>query len=81
MTASGVLEALARLAGDALAPLAQRLREHPDQLLEELGLRLPDGMLGGSPASALQSAAAACEQLPSAVRRLSLRSAAITKVP
>lgn len=70
MTSSGVLEALARLAGDALAPLAQRLREHPDQLLEELGVRLPEGMLGGSPAPALQSAAAACEQLPTAVQAL-----------
>jgi hypothetical protein len=71
MTASGVLEALARAAGEALAPLADRLRDHPEEVLEELGMRLPEGMLGsGSPAAALQSAVAACGQLPAAVQAL-----------
>ena len=69
---AGVLEAFARILGDALAPLADRLQaEGAEEVLEELGLRLPTGTLGGgSVPQGLQAAAAACAALPEAVAAL-----------
>ncbi len=72
MSASGVLEALARILGEALAPLEQRLAaDRAEETLEQLGLRLPPGMLGsGGVSQGLQQSVTACSQLPTAVTAL-----------
>ncbi len=64
-----MLETLARVVGDALSPLAERLEgDQAEEVLEQLGLRLPAGALGsGALPQALQASAAACAQLPDAV--------------
>jgi hypothetical protein len=69
---AGVLEALARIVGDALAPLAERLQgPQAEQVLDQLGLRLPGGTLGGGAIpQRLQASAQACTQLPPAVTEL-----------
>ena len=69
MTTAGVLETLARVVGDALSPLATRLQgDQAVEVLEQLGLRLPDASLAsGALPQALQSSAGACAQLPDAV--------------
>ncbi len=69
MSDPAALESLARIVGDALAPLATRLQG--DQALEtlaELGLRVPVGASGV--VQGLQEAATACSQLPAAVTAL-----------
>ncbi|MBF6222799.1 hypothetical protein IU479_32455 [Nocardia abscessus] len=72
MSNAGPIETFVRALGAALSPLAQRLAgDGAEQVLEEIGLRLPNGTLaGGAVAGALQSAAGACGQLPQAVAAL-----------
>lgn len=70
MSSSGALEALIRIVGDALTPLATRL-SGPAALptVEQLGLRLPPSALTAA-GPKLNAAATACTQLPSAVSGL-----------
>lgn len=72
MSTPGPIETLARFVGDALSPLADRLQgDRAEEVIEQLGLRLPAGSLGsGGVASALQASAGACSQLPPAVAQL-----------
>ena len=72
MSNAGTLEALARIVGDALSPLAERLQgDQVEQTIEQLGLRLPTGALtSGALPQALQASAAGCSQLPAAVAAL-----------
>jgi hypothetical protein len=72
VSSAGVVESLARIVGEALSPLAERLQgDGAEELLEELGLRLPAGALGsGALPQALRDAGAACSQLPNAVAAL-----------
>jgi len=69
---SGVLETLARVVGDALSPLADRLQgAQAEQVLDQLGLRLPSAALGaGSIPQRLRESAQAAAQLPPAVTDL-----------
>jgi hypothetical protein len=69
---AGVLEALARIVGDALSPLAERLQgDQAEQVLDQLGLRLPSGSLGaGSIPQRLRESAQAATLLPPAVTEL-----------
>jgi hypothetical protein len=54
---SGTLETLARIAGETLRPLEQRLApDAVDGLFESLGLRLPDGFLAQPPLPAALTA-------------------------
>lgn len=70
MSSSGALEALVRIVGDALTPLASRLRGDATlDTLEQLGLRLPPSVVGPA-APKLEAAAVACSQLPAAVGEL-----------
>jgi hypothetical protein len=70
VSASGTLEALARILGDALSPLAQRLgADRANDTLSQLGLRLPPSVLGPA-GPKLEQAAVACSQLPDAVAAL-----------
>lgn len=66
MSNPSALDALVRIVGDALSPLANRLQgEQAEVTMEQLGLRLPlsdSGVL-----QELQSSAVACSQLPAAV--------------
>jgi len=66
---SGVLEALARVVGDALSPLGDRLQgPEAEQVLDQLGLRLPPAALvAGSIPQRLRESAQAAAQLPPAV--------------
>lgn len=65
MSNPAALDALARILGDALTPLAGRLQgDQAMETLAQLGLRLPTG---GAVAQPLQGAATACSQLPAAV--------------
>lgn len=69
MSEPSALDSLARVLGDALTPLADRLQG--DQALEtlaELGLRIPVGSSAVS--QGLQESATACSQLPAAVADL-----------
>jgi len=69
MSNPAALEALARILGDALSPLATRLQgDEAQETLEQLGLRLPVG--DASVTQALQESATACSQLPAAVTAL-----------
>ncbi|MGW6621975.1 DUF6603 domain-containing protein [Nocardia sp. NPDC055002] len=72
MSNAGPIETFVRALGEALSPLAQRLAgSSAEQVLEEIGLRLPTGVLAdGAVTGALQSAAGACGQLPQAVTAL-----------
>src|SRR3954447_9199592 len=72
MSNAGTLETLARILGDALSPLAERLQgDQVEQTIEQLGLRLPTGALSsGALPQALQASAAACATLPPAVAAL-----------
>lgn len=72
MSATGPIETLAKLVGDALSPLAQRLTGNGlEDTIEQLGIRLPAGSLtSGNVAQALQASAGACSQLPQAVAQL-----------
>jgi hypothetical protein len=66
MSNPAALEALARILGDALSPLATRLQgDQAMATLEQLGLRLPVGAAGVT--QGLQVSATACSQLPAAV--------------
>lgn len=67
-----MLETLARVVGDALSPLADRLQgEQAEQVLEQLGMRLPAGALAGAAIpQRLSESAHACAQLPPAVAAL-----------
>ncbi len=70
MSSSGALEALVRIVGDALSPLADRLRgDRANDTLEQLGLRLPPTALVTA-GPKLEAAAVACGQLPDAVSAL-----------
>jgi hypothetical protein len=68
----GVLETLARVVGDALSPMADRLQgAQAEQVLEQLGLRLPPSALAaGSIPQRLRESAQAATQLPPAVTEL-----------
>ncbi len=69
MSEPAALESLARILGDALAPLATRLQgEAALETLSELGLRVPVG--AANVAQGLQESATACSQLPAAVTAL-----------
>jgi hypothetical protein len=72
MSNAGLIEALAKLVGDALSPMTERLKgADAEDVLAELGLRLPTGSLGaGNVTQALQAAAGAGGQLPPAVAQL-----------
>lgn len=72
MSSAATLDALARLFGEALSPLAARLQgDQVEGTIEQLGLRLPGGSLtAGALPQALQASAAACAQLPAAVAAL-----------
>ena len=72
MSTPGLIETLARLLGDALSPLAQRLQGNGvEEVIEQLGLRLPSGSLSsGNVTAALQASANACGQLPLSVAEL-----------
>ena len=72
MSTPGPIETLARLLGDALSPLEQRLQgDGAEEVIEQLGLRLPTGSLGaGNVIAALQASAAACSQFPAAIAQL-----------
>ncbi len=72
MSNAGPLETLARLVGEALAPLEHRLQgDGLETVLDELGLRLPAGALtAGDVGQALQACAGTCAQLPDAVAGL-----------
>ena len=69
MSTAGTLEALARIVGDALSPLATRLQgDQVEATFEQLGLRLPTGALtSGALPQALEASAVACAQLPASV--------------
>ena len=70
MSNPGALEALARILGDALSPLATRLQgDEALQVLEQLGLRAA-GLTSGAVTQGLQESATACSQLPDAVAAL-----------
>lgn len=69
MSNVGALDALARILGDAIAPLADRLRgDQAQQTLADLGVALPAG--AGAVGQALEASATACSQLPDAVQEL-----------
>jgi hypothetical protein len=71
MSTPGPIETLARVVGDALAPLAKRLEgDGAGDVIEELGLRLPGAGGAGSVTQALQASAGACSQLPQVVAQL-----------
>lgn len=72
MSNAGVLEALVRLLGEALAPLEHRMQGAAvETLVAELGLDLPSGtMAAGGVPQALQASSGACGQLPAAVEAL-----------
>jgi len=72
MSTPGPLETIARIVGEALGSLATRLQgPGAEQIIEELGLRLPSGSLGsGGVSQALQSVVATCSRLPDAVAQL-----------
>jgi len=72
MSNAGPLETLARVVGDALTPLADRLEgDGAEQVLEEVGLRLPGGALAqASLTHALGASVGACSHLPDAVAAL-----------
>ena len=64
MSNAGVLEALAQLFGEALAPLEHRMQGAAvETLVADLGLDLPSGtMASGGVPQALQASAGACGQ-------------------
>lgn len=69
MSNPAALEAVARILGDALSPLATRLQgDEAAETLEQLGLRLP--LSTGGVTQGLQASATACSQLPAAVAAL-----------
>ena len=69
MSNPAALEAVARILGDALSPLATRLQgDETAETLEQLGLRLP--LSTGGVTQGLQASATACSQLPAAVAAL-----------
>jgi hypothetical protein len=72
MSTPGLIETLAKVVGEALAPLADRLNgPQAEAVLEELGIRLPAGALAnGALPQSLQGCVAACAQLPEAVTAL-----------
>jgi hypothetical protein len=72
MSGAGVIETLVGIVGNALSPLAERLQgDQAEQLLDQLGMRLPPGLLGsGAIPQRIQQAADACLQLPPAVQAL-----------
>lgn len=66
MSNPSAFDTLARIVGEALAPLAIRLQgSQAEMTLEQLGLQLPLNAAGVT--KGLQSAAGACAQLPAAV--------------
>jgi hypothetical protein len=70
VSSSGALEALLRIVGDALTPLADRLRgDAALTTLQQLGLNMPPGALATA-GPKLEAAAVACSQLPDAVAAL-----------
>jgi hypothetical protein len=70
MSNAGAIETLARVLGDALSPLADRLKgPGAAEVIDQLGLRLPAG-LAGSVTQGLQASAGAAGQLPPAVAAL-----------
>ncbi len=73
MSGAGVLEALVGIVGDALSPLVTRLQgDQAEQLLDQLGMRLPPAMLSsGAIPQRIQQSAHVCMQLPAAVQALS----------
>jgi hypothetical protein len=71
MSTPGPIETLARLVGDALSPLADRLKgEGVEEIVDQLGLRLPAPLTSGNITQALQASAGAASQLPDAVTQL-----------
>ncbi len=70
MSDTGALEALVRILGDALSPLANRLQgDEAQEVLSQLGLRAA-GLASPGVTQALQASATACSQLPDAVDAL-----------
>ncbi len=66
MSTPSAFDTLARIVGEALSPFATRLHGNQAELtMEQLGLRLP--LSAGGVTRGLQSAAAACSQLPAVV--------------
>jgi hypothetical protein len=72
MSNPGTIETLVRILGDALSPLAERLQgDGAEEVIEQLGLRLPTGSLtSANVTQGLQASASACSQLPQAVAQL-----------
>ena len=69
MSNPAALDALARIVGDALAPLANRLQgDQAEMTMAQLGLRLP--LSAGGVTQGLQASVTACSQLPAAVTAL-----------
>ena len=71
MSTPGLTETLARLLGDALSPLAQRLQGNGvEEVIEQLGLRLPSGSLSsGNVTAALQASAKPYDDRAATVRQ------------
>ena len=70
MSDTGALEALVRILGDALSPLASRLQgDEAQEVLTQLGLRSA-GLTSPGVTQGLQESATACSQLPDAVAAL-----------